>query len=279
MGAFGAAVRGGMSKVAFQYGGFNLSDVGGNAAEMFDALQPGGRFHGAYHANPAEFERALRSDLARQMREARTATHGIRSFARFSDPSSLGVGQPEMLSAQMARREHLLGEIARRRMLLGEVERLRGIPTVPGSGGMPVGASSSTNPMVGGLGRAIDREIFGQTYAQQQAAINRQFGGEDVSQLGRRLKVAPGQVSPAGPDPVAAEAARNAAAAARIQEAAKGALPTPAAAGGPGFFARNKGMILGGAGLLGGGLLLSHLMGKRDERRQPQMGPYGPVYA
>ena len=62
-----------------------------------------------------------------------------------------------------------------------------------------------------------------------------------------------------------------------VRDAARGVTaggPAPSAA--PGFMARHGGKVLAGAGLLGGGLLLSNLMSKkRDEQAQ---GPYGPVY-
>ena len=62
-----------------------------------------------------------------------------------------------------------------------------------------------------------------------------------------------------------------------VLDAARGVTaggPAPSAA--PGFMARHGGKVLAGAGLLGGGLLLSNLMSKkRDEQAQ---GPYGPVY-
>ena len=265
MGAFGAAVRGGMEKVAI---------AAPTPMPIFDPLSLNReQFFQAYydpaHALTRQMQQdpdSLRAYLNRQAAERESIMQQASSQAlRFKGrkPYELAAGDRGVMGAEAARHSAAADELARINLLRSRLGTKNYQTPAYGRGGV-----------VGDLTMAAERAALEDAFNRNYMSARSMHGGRDMYNMLGEYGVGVGPASSVQADPRKGELA------ARMQRASEYAgVARPAkggaGAGGPGFFTKYKGPLLGAAGVLGGGMLLSHMMRKKDERVQ---GPYGPVY-
>lgn len=262
MGAFGAAVRGGMEKVAAPRKPiFDPTPL--DREGFFQAFRdPEHMLTRQMAQDPAGMRDFLNAQAAEQEAIMQQAAQSALRF-KGRKPHELAMGDRGVMSAEAARHAAAADQLARINVMRSRL----------GTGNYKA-PTYGRQGITGDLAMAADRAALEDRYNANLRNARYMHGGRDMYDMlgGYGVGVGPASSVPADP--------RRAALAGQMQRASEYAGTAQSArggagAGGPGFFSKYKGPLLGAAGVLGGGMLLSHMMRKKDDRVQ---GPYGPVY-
>ena len=279
MGAFGFSVRTGIEKVAArtarprtapQVAGHDLSTLFPSVPDLAfaNARTPGTQLN-RFLSDSGAMAGAI-SQADQRIAELGAQLSGIRTRLQGYGPTGLGAApahHPEISS--------LAGQY---NSLLSELEHLTTFrQSLPGgalAGHLAGATRTSPHGRLRDAGQLMDYRRAAQNLLDQ---TRKAHGASGVNRMLESLGISPAATGTFYSPHIDPKYRGALAGTQAVADAARGVTtggPAPSAA--PGFMARHGGKVLAGAGLLGGGLLLSNLMSKkRDEQAQ---GPYGPVY-
>lgn len=269
MSSFGFAVRSGIEKVAATPTSVMAPDFfrGDSHQLAMQVLDPESMFHRQRLLDPTRFLSGLDARAAEIEAQRRANMRNV--VDRYG---TVGAHQPHLLPA--GARDELSIALARDRQLAEDYARLQATRRYadPAHSAVPEIRKGTT---VGQLQAGVDRAMLERQIQHQQEQALHRHGGKELSELASRFGVGPAKLSPKAVDPQRAQLAANLSRGAELA----GVTPAQASAGAqgaPSFFSKYKGPLVGGAALLGGGMLLSNMLGKK--KREREQGPYGPVY-